>query len=763
MDHQNKIDLLWSRLHILKQTQREQSIAIQKLEDDIKVLQDTAKDQPLVVEQKAATTPSIQRQSVQNDPVVKPALNQTNKSEHNFQNTQTANKSNFSIEQFLGEKVVAKLGVFILLIGLIIGSKYAIDQNLVTPLMRIIFSYTIGLGLIVIAYFSIRKYKLWSGIIFSGALAIFFFTTFFAHDTYELLSKEVAFGLMLLFSIFMFLASLYYNEKYISIIALTGSYALPFLLSDGSGNYIFLFSYIIIVNLGIIAIAYFKEWSIVYYLSFVLSWIIFFAWIIDTSLKTHAYDAAIFSSIFFLQFYCMIVLNKWVKHFVFKVQTLMILVGNALFYLIAGTTIIYANFSQEEIPLTIFILINAIIHAGFAYSLYKKSIFDPAAIWVLLAMVITLIVIIVPVNFDGEVISLSWLTMSILLAYGAHKIQHPSLKIYSLILMGISLLSLFIDVSLISQSYHRGLAFRDISFYIVLVCIFLIYLKGNLIRKWYNDALNSKMVYYGWGLSGLAIILWAFSLSTEIHLLFNQFESIPFNINNIDYYNFIWSEYNSYINIILALTCSILIYKYIILPINNIEIQYIAYFILLLVIGISFLEGTKSSLSILNINKGDAIKHTLFASTYFPSFAYLYLAGIYTSFFIWIKHLKVFELPKYQIIKPMTLLILNLVFLSILLSFIMISISQTKHLSTTLSIFWGIYALILFIIGFKKDLNIIRKGAFILAGISLIKLIFVDLKNTNNLQKTILFVVLGMIFIAVSYLYNKFKDRTNVS
>ncbi|MBT8290297.1 MAG: DUF2339 domain-containing protein, partial [Muriicola sp.] len=43
--------------------------------------------------------------------------------------------------------------------------------------------------------------------------------------------------------------------------------------------------------------------------------------------------------------------------------------------------------------------------------------------------------------------------------------------------------------------------------------------------------------------------------------------------------------------------------------------------------------------------------------------------------------------------------------------------------------------------------------------ITLIKLVFYDLANLNTLAKTGLFVVLGVLLLIISFLYNKFRSR----
>jgi uncharacterized membrane protein len=74
-----------------------------------------------------------------------------------------------------------------------------------------------------------------------------------------------------------------------------------------------------------------------------------------------------------------------------------------------------------------------------------------------------------------------------------------------------------------------------------------------------------------------------------------------------------------------------------------------------------------------------------------------------------------------------------------------------------LSILWGVYALLLIILGIWKKKKGLRLMAIILFGITLIKLFFYDISHLNTLSKTIVMVSLGVLLLIISFLYNKYK------
>ena len=52
------------------------------------------------------------------------------------------------IEKFIGENLINKIGILITVIGVGIGAKYSIENDLISPLTRIILGYFAGLGLL---------------------------------------------------------------------------------------------------------------------------------------------------------------------------------------------------------------------------------------------------------------------------------------------------------------------------------------------------------------------------------------------------------------------------------------------------------------------------------------------------------------------------------------------------------------------------------------------------------------------------------------
>src|SRR5690348_16399082 len=184
-----------------------------------------------------------------------------------------------ALENFIGLKIINLVGIIVLLIGISIGAKYAIDENLITPLSRIILAYAAGMGLFILSLILRKNYEGFSAILFSGAMASAYFTTYGAYTYYNLFSETLCFIIMAVIAVYTAIKSLEYNRQEIAITGMVGAYAIPLLISSNHENYILLFSYILVMNAGILFISFKRSWKVLNLLALIITWSFFDGWI----------------------------------------------------------------------------------------------------------------------------------------------------------------------------------------------------------------------------------------------------------------------------------------------------------------------------------------------------------------------------------------------------------------------------------------------------------------------------------------------------
>ena len=211
-------------------------------------------------------------------------------------------KESRTMENFIGLKLVQLIGIVVLVIGLSIGVKYAIDRELISEVARIGLAYLTG-G--VLYFFSLqlkKKYAGFSAVLFSGAMASLYFTTYAAFVYYGMMPFAAAFAVMIGLTVFTVYNALHYNRQEIALLGLVGAYAIPFLISQNSDRADLFFLYIGLINTGIVFLAYKRSWPVVTYLAQLVTWILFIGWTISKETPAHQWTGAIAMTFFFLLF-----------------------------------------------------------------------------------------------------------------------------------------------------------------------------------------------------------------------------------------------------------------------------------------------------------------------------------------------------------------------------------------------------------------------------------------------------------------------------
>ncbi|MCH4597401.1 DUF2339 domain-containing protein, partial [Achromobacter xylosoxidans] len=105
-----------------------------------------------------------------------------------------------------------------------------------------------------------------------------YLTALAALKLHPLLPVSVVFGLMVAMVVLMAWLAVRQNAQIMAQVALIGGMAAPLLTSDGSGNYLVLFSYLALLNGGVAAIAWFKAWRPLNLTGFVATFAIAALW-----------------------------------------------------------------------------------------------------------------------------------------------------------------------------------------------------------------------------------------------------------------------------------------------------------------------------------------------------------------------------------------------------------------------------------------------------------------------------------------------------
>ena len=111
-----------------------------------------------------------------------------------------------------------------------------------------------------------------------GAIAVLYLTLFVAFRFYGVLSAPPVFAMMVLVAALAAALAVLQDARALAVIGALGGFATPLLVSTGSGNHIALFSYYLVLDLGIAAVAWHKTWRSLNLVGFFGTFIVATAW-----------------------------------------------------------------------------------------------------------------------------------------------------------------------------------------------------------------------------------------------------------------------------------------------------------------------------------------------------------------------------------------------------------------------------------------------------------------------------------------------------
>lgn len=353
---------------------------------------------------------------------------------------------NPDLEKFIGENLVSKIGIAILVLAIGFFVKYAIDNNWIGSAGRVAVGIACGGILVAIAHKLRKNYHAFSSVLVGGGLAVFYFTITLAYHEYHLFSQVTAFIIMLVITAFAVLLSLLYNRQELAVIALVGGFATPFMASSGSGNYKSLFIYLIILNCGLLVIAYKKAWRLLNLLAFIFTVILFAMWLVTLSVesaKSVYINGFIFATVFYLLFLAINIAHNIKENKKFIVSDFGILLANTCLYFSAGLYLINEAGATEYRGL--FSAAMGIFNLALSYVLFRNKKADANVLYLLIGITLTFVSLTAPLQLKGNYITLFWASEAVLLFWLFQKSRIVLIQLSSALIWVAMLISLAMD------------------------------------------------------------------------------------------------------------------------------------------------------------------------------------------------------------------------------------------------------------------------------------------------------------------------------
>ncbi|WP_423737386.1 DUF2339 domain-containing protein [Chitinophaga caseinilytica] len=657
-------------------------------------------------------------------------------------------EKNPDIEKFIGENLFNKIGIAVLVIGIGFFLKFAIDKNWINEIGRTFIGFLCGAALIGLAHRMRKSFAAFSSVLVGGGVAVLYFTVAIAFHQYALVGQTTAFLLTVAITAFTVFLSISYDRKELAVLAILGGFGAPFMVSTGHANLIAFFSWMLILNVGMLVLAYFKKWNLVNIICYALTWLIFGGWMGSGALEGDRIvlgdvrTAFVFATAFYVVFFLMNVINNVRNGTRFRALEIGILLSNTLFYYSAGMLFMEKCGWQDWQGL--FTALMAVFNCVFAYFLFRNSKADRTMVYLLIGLVLTFMSLAAPVQLNGNYITLFWAAESVLIFWLFRKSGIVQMKYASMAVLVLMLISLMMDWS---QLYFPGPELRPVinkAFVTGIAAIAAVYLLRRQVAQ-DEPSVPLFPVMSAGGVSRVlqtifVILIYVVFLLEIVHQVNSHQPSLTALATGC--FNF------GYLSVLLLLARR-----------RNdkgaVVLMFLSLFAALAMLGYF-------NLSVIRVRT-----EVLAGETPMWVFLFHYLQ---TGLLVWLlvemkKTIPQFRIPQLETGFNWFLSFMALYLLSAELDHLVVVLRAPVSAAATLgtvhgtgyALLWGLFAFVLMFIGLRRKSRDLRIVAITVFGITLVKLFAFDLRGLGEGGKIAAFISLGILLLLISFMYQRLK------
>jgi uncharacterized membrane protein len=327
-----------------------------------------------------------------------------------------------NFESAAGKRWLTWAGVIILFLSIAFFVRHLFQVGWIGPGTQVLLS--VGAGLVMLAmgeYFLRQDMRALGRGLIGGGIMVLYAALFAAYSpVYSekiygspvIESQALTFALMCLVTVIAMVLAIRHDAISISFLAVLGGMLTPVLLRTGTDSRDALFSYILLLDLGVLGVAFYKKWRALDILAFAGTIAMFLGWWLQygSGNPIHAQLAwlAAFWSVF-----AIIPVAHHIRHKTeLTVERLVMSLANATF----GFAMAYQILSgrPKDLAWAVLLMSGAYLTLGVLIRLRSK---DAKAMFGFIAMSITFLTLFAPLRFELNGITMAWLAEAVLLVY----------------------------------------------------------------------------------------------------------------------------------------------------------------------------------------------------------------------------------------------------------------------------------------------------------------------------------------------------------
>lgn len=166
-------------------------------------------------------------------------------------------------EQWIGVRGAAAAGALVLALAGVYFFRYSIEHGLISPTMRVVIGTLVGLSCVVVSEVRLRHvHRLLAQFLAGAGFAILYLGFWASNALYHLVPTPITTVLMIAVTAASCTLAYVRHALPVAALGLLGGFATPILLSTGQDRPIALFAYLAMLDLGLLALARRRRWTL---------------------------------------------------------------------------------------------------------------------------------------------------------------------------------------------------------------------------------------------------------------------------------------------------------------------------------------------------------------------------------------------------------------------------------------------------------------------------------------------------------------------
>lgn len=332
-----------------------------------------------------------------------------------------------NFEERAGKRWMTWAGVLILFASAAFFVKYAFEQEWLTAGLRIVFEMIAGAALVTFGHRLMHRKMLALGQgLIGGGLALMYLALYAAFAFHGLIGQTEAFGLMSAAIAIGMTIAVRHDALPVAILAVLGGILTPLLVSTGQNSRDVLFTYLLILNAGVIGVSLFKKWRWLDLLAFGGTYFLYAGW------HYRYYDPSQLSPAiaWTLAFYLVFQVLPFVYHLrsgtTITGERFVMAIVNALAAFVFARRMLYPEREQLLGVMTAFF---SVANFTLAILTHRKIPGDVRGFLAFIGLSILFATVTVPLEFGVNKVSVIWAFEAIFLAHLGYRYRLPFVRL----------------------------------------------------------------------------------------------------------------------------------------------------------------------------------------------------------------------------------------------------------------------------------------------------------------------------------------------